>query len=486
MTDWHGKPYYSLDAYCKNVYQHKLYKIALNAHLTCPNRDGTLDVRGCIFCSKGGSGEFSVPLCEGMAPDMEKQLADGLRLFGTKNVGEEFIAYFQAYTNTYGPLPYLESIYRSALDHPKIRGISIATRPDCVSADVVSLLQGLAKEYPEKFLWIELGLQTAQDETARRMNRGYPLSVFTDACRRLKEAGLTVIVHLIFGLPGESREDMLNTVRFVADLNPPVDGVKLQMLHVLKGTALGAQYAKDPFPLLTLEDYAGLVAESVRLLPKSTVLHRLTGDAPGPLLLAPEWTRNKKRVLNTIHRALKESEMQTQPEKQKTQLELSTADLLLRTLTLEDLEELARMWNYPEGVPLEEARTVLQDMEHNREKNRPNAIFHLCLAIVEKQAPKRIIGWCGLDGIAAPGQTVLFYIVEEGCRGRGYATQCAKELLRYAFEDMACERIAGGCAKDNLASKRVMEKAGMRLQSRTKHGGWNYTMDRATFLGLER
>lgn len=303
MTDWHGKPYYSLDAYCKNVYQHKLYKIALNAHLTCPNRDGTLDVRGCIFCSKGGSGEFSVPLCEGMAPDMEKQLADGLRLFGTKNVGEEFIAYFQAYTNTYGPLPYLESIYRSALDHPKIRGISIATRPDCVSDDIVTLLQGLAKEYPEKFLWIELGLQTIHENTARHIRRGYELPVFEDAFQRLAAAGIPVIVHLIIGLPGEVDHHVLESVDYVSSLRP--FGVKLQLLHVLKDTDLAKDYLAGKFEALTKEAYLSLLSECIARLDPSIVIHRVTGDGRGADLIAPDWSRNKKDVLNSLHHLLK-------------------------------------------------------------------------------------------------------------------------------------------------------------------------------------
>ena len=155
-----------------------------------------------------------------------------------------------------------------------------------------------------KPVWVELGLQTVHDRTAARLNRGYPLSTFAAAYARLKAAGLTVVVHLIFGLPGESRADMLDTVRYVAGLSPPVDGVKLQMLHVLKGTALGDRYEAEPFPLLSLEEYASLTAESLRILPPRTVIHRLTGDAPGPLLLAPEWTRNKKRVLNTVRRAV--------------------------------------------------------------------------------------------------------------------------------------------------------------------------------------
>lgn len=303
MTDWHGKPYYSLDAYCKNVYHHKLYKIALNAHLTCPNRDGTLDVRGCIFCSRGGSGEFAVPISEKSANDMERQLAEGLKLFGTKNVGEEFIAYFQAYTNTYGPLPYLEQIYRSALRHPKIRGVSIATRPDCVGDDIVSLLQRLAKDYPEKFIWIELGLQTIHEETARHIRRGYELPVFEDAFHRLSAAGIPVIVHMILGLPDETSDLILESVDYLSALRP--FGVKLQLLHVLKDTDLAREYEEGQFDVLTKEAYLALLSECIAHLDPTIVIHRVTGDGRGTDLIAPDWSRNKKDVLNSLHHLLK-------------------------------------------------------------------------------------------------------------------------------------------------------------------------------------
>lgn len=277
-------------------YGEKVYKLSLSAGCTCPNRDGTVGVGGCAFCSAGGSGDFAA----GPAP-LEEQIAEARARIARKTDARKFIAYFQSFTNTYGDPERLESLYRQTLLRPEIVALSLGTRPDCLGPEIMEMLRRLNEIKP---VWVELGLQTAHDATAARMNRGYPLTVFTDAYRRLKAAGLTVIVHLIFGLPGESRADMLDTVRFVASLEPPVDGVKLQMLHVLKGTALGARYEAEPFPLLTLEEYANLIAQSVRILPETTVLHRLTGDAPGPLLLAPAWTRNKKRVLNTIHRAI--------------------------------------------------------------------------------------------------------------------------------------------------------------------------------------
>ena len=277
-------------------YGEKVYKLSLSAGCTCPNRDGTVGVGGCAFCSAGGSGDFAA----GPAP-LEEQIAEARARIARKTDARKFIAYFQSFTNTYGDPERLESLYRQTLLRPEIVALSLGTRPDCLGPEIMEMLRRLNEIKP---VWVELGLQTAHDATAARMNRGYPLTVFTDAYRRLKAAGLTVIVHLIFGLPGESRADMLDTVRFVVSLEPPVDGVKLQMLHVLKGTALGARYEAEPFPLLSLEEYADLIARSVRILPETTVLHRLTGDAPGPLLLAPEWTRNKKRVLNTIHRAI--------------------------------------------------------------------------------------------------------------------------------------------------------------------------------------
>ena len=285
-----------LSEYLQAQYGEKVYKLSLSAGCTCPNRDGSVGVGGCAFCSEGGSGDFAAQL----AP-LEEQIAEAKARIACKTDAKKFIAYFQSFTNTYGPVERLESLYRQTIQRPEIVALSLGTRPDCLGPAVMEMLSRLNAIKP---VWVELGLQTAHDETAARMNRGYALDTFLDAYRCLKAAGLTVIVHLIFGLPGERREDMLKTVRLVAGLRPAVDGVKLQMLHVLKGTALGAQYEAEPFPLLTLEEYADLIAESVRLLPEGTVLHRLTGDAPGPLLLAPEWTRNKKRVLNTIHRAI--------------------------------------------------------------------------------------------------------------------------------------------------------------------------------------
>ena len=277
-------------------YGEKVYKLSLSSGCTCPNRDGTLGVGGCTFCSEGGSGDFAAAC----AP-IDKQLEEAKARIRQKTDARRFIAYFQSYTNTYGDLDRLEALYTETLRHEEIEILSLGTRPDCLGDDVLAMLERLNAMKP---VWIELGLQTIHERTAKAVHRGYDLSAFEEGYHALKALGLTVIVHVIFSLPGETKEDMLDTVRYLASLDPPPDGVKLQMLHVLRGTQLGADYEKAPFPLLTMEEYAELVAQSVRILPEKTVIHRLTGDAPGKLLIAPEWTRNKKRVLNAVNREI--------------------------------------------------------------------------------------------------------------------------------------------------------------------------------------
>ena len=277
-------------------YGEKVYKLSLSSGCTCPNRDGTLGVGGCTFCSEGGSGDFAAAC----AP-IDEQLEEAKARIRSKTDARRFIAYFQSYTNTYGDLNRLEALYRETLRHEEIEILSLGTRPDCLGRDVLAMLERLNAMKP---VWVELGLQTIHERTARAVHRGYDLAAFEEGYHALKALGLTVIVHVIFSLPGETREDMLSTVRYLAALDPPPDGVKLQMLHVLRGTQLGEDYEKAPFPLLTLEEYAELIAQSVRILPEETVIHRLTGDAPGKLLIAPEWTRNKKRVLNAVNREI--------------------------------------------------------------------------------------------------------------------------------------------------------------------------------------
>jgi hypothetical protein len=298
---WFGKPYYSLDAYCKNTYGEKLYKIALNAGLTCPNRDGSLDTRGCIFCSTGGSGDFAVKT--GDYPSIAEQLAAGRSLFGSKQTGQRFIAYFQAYTNTYGPLPYLEKIYREALREPSVAGISIATRPDCIPEEVVTLLVNLRDEFPDKFVWIELGLQTIHEKTAVFLRRGYRLNVYDNCVTMLGKAHIPVITHVILGLPAETTTDVLETVDHINQSGS--QGIKLQLLHVLKGTDLDTLYMQGSYTPLTMEEYLTLLITCLEHLSPDIVVHRLTGDGPKDLLRAPLWSLDKRNVLNSLHHRMK-------------------------------------------------------------------------------------------------------------------------------------------------------------------------------------
>lgn len=298
--EWHGKPYYSLDSYCKNTFHHKCYKIALNARMSCPNRDGTLGTRGCIFCSRGGSGDFAVDMA---GKSMPEQLTEGMAKFGSKATGQDLIAYFQAYTNTYAPLPYLEEVYRSALDHPDVCGISIATRPDCLGIEVLDLLAKLRDEYPDKFLWIELGLQTIHEDTARYIRRGYPLSCFEQACADLKALQIPFIVHTILGLPGETNIQPLQTMDYLNRIQP--FGIKLQLLHVLKDTDLADDYLAGKFEVLTFDAYIDLVISCLAHLSPDIVIHRVTGDGPKNLLIAPTWSMDKRGVLNELHHRMK-------------------------------------------------------------------------------------------------------------------------------------------------------------------------------------
>lgn len=299
--DWNGKPYHSLDYELKKQFGHKVYKLSLNGGMTCPNRDGTLGRGGCIFCSAGGSGDFAAPVMDSVHEQIE---AAKLQVQRKMSGPGSYIAYFQSYTNTYAPVDYLEALFREAVSHPDIAALSIGTRPDCLPPEVIRLLKEINKEKP---VWIELGLQTIHESTAELIRRGYELPCFIDAVRRLKEAGLTVIVHVILGLPGETEDMMLETIRFLANHTPPVDGIKLQLLHVLKGTKLAALYEAAPFPVMTMEEYIDLILKGIRLLPPHIVIHRLSGDGPKKLLIAPEWSGNKRLFLNSLTRALRET-----------------------------------------------------------------------------------------------------------------------------------------------------------------------------------
>lgn len=292
------KRYFSFDSYLKNTFGEKVYKISLNGGFNCPNRDGTLGTRGCIFCSEGGSGDF--------APDavlpINEQIKEGIRMIRQKTDASKYISYFQAFTNTYAPYEKLHSLFYDAILRKEIVGLAVGTRPDCLPPDVLELLDELNQIKP---VFVELGLQTIHEETAQFIRRGYPLSCFEQAVKALHDLGINVVVHLILGLPGETEEMMLQSVRYLNQL--PVNGVKFSLLHVLKHTDLGALYEKHPFPVYELDDYVDFVIRCIEELREDIVIHRLTGDGPKDLLIAPRWTLNKRKVLNEISRRMKET-----------------------------------------------------------------------------------------------------------------------------------------------------------------------------------
>ena len=308
--DWNQKPYHSLDYELKRRFGRKIYKLSLDGGMTCPNRDGTLGNRGCIFCSSGGSGDFAAQACPDVWVQIEAAKARVRRKMPPESSAmsppaPSYIAYFQSYTGTYAPLPRLRSLFERAVSHPDVALLSVATRPDCLPDETVSLLAVLNRRKP---VWVELGLQTVHEDTARFIRRGYGFPVFEDACRRLKAAGITVVVHVILGLPGEDRERMLETITRMADFSRAglIDGIKLQLLHVLKGTDLADYYQNHPFPIFSMEEYIDFVIDCAELLPPELVIHRLTGDGPKSLLIAPSWSGNKRLVLNTLARRFKE------------------------------------------------------------------------------------------------------------------------------------------------------------------------------------
>ena len=296
--------YISLSEYLKNKYGTKVYKLSLTSGCTCPNRDGTISTGGCIFCSEGGSGDFAAKFMP-----LNEQIASARKLVDAKiperiPLSErKYIAYFQSFTNTYGDQNRLMALFKEVLSYPEIVGLSIGTRPDCLSEEMISFLAELNKD---KEVWVELGLQTIHEETATLINRGYKLDVFDDAYTRLTSAGLKVVVHVILGLPGESNEDILETIEYLAKLQPTLFGIKLQLLHILKGTKLADMYQENPFHIYELDEYCELVGHCLKLLPKETVIHRLTGDGPKKLLIAPLWSGNKKLVMNTMRKYISE------------------------------------------------------------------------------------------------------------------------------------------------------------------------------------
>ena len=296
---WNGRRFHTFDYDCREHFGSKLYKLSLNAGFSCPNRDGTLDTRGCIFCSAGGSGDFAA------SPKLSvtEQIEAAKSLVASKNPSGRYIAYFQAYTNTYAPVERLEAVFTEAIYHPDIAALSIATRPDCLPAEVLELLARLQRIKP---VTVELGLQTMHPHTAAFIRRGYPPETYEAAVHALQRIGVNIVTHLILGLPGESTADMLASVRYVCSL--PLNGIKLQLLHVLKGTDLALYYQAHPeaFPLLHLQDYVDTLLACLAIIPPDIVIHRITGDGPKQLLLAPDWSANKKLVLNTIEHTMKE------------------------------------------------------------------------------------------------------------------------------------------------------------------------------------
>lgn len=288
--------YTSLNEYLKSRFGCKVYKIAVDGGFTCPNRDGTIDSRGCIFCSAGGSGEFA----SDRNLSISQQIENGKRLVEKKIKDGKYIAYFQPFTNTYAPVERLRGLYMQAVEHPDIVAVSVATRPDCLGDDVLDLLDEINKIKP---LFVELGLQTIHESTAKYIRRGYALDVYDKAVDDLKSRGINVVTHVILGLPGESTEDMLKTVEYVCR---NTDGIKLQLLHIIKGTDLANEYEQGKISVLDFDEYVNLIKQCVDIIPKNVVIHRLTGDGAKKDLIAPMWSADKKRVLNAINKSLSE------------------------------------------------------------------------------------------------------------------------------------------------------------------------------------
>lgn len=291
--------YYSLNEYYQQKFGKKVYKLSISAGLSCPNRDGTLATGGCIFCSRGGSGEFAAS-CSLSITD---QLEQAKRRIASKTRDNAYIAYFQPFTNTYGEIDYLRKIYFEAIAPEEIVGLSIATRPDCLPDEVLELLTEINEIKP---VTVELGLQTIHPATAAYIRRGYDLCVYDEAVKKLHSIGIEVVTHIILGLPGESADMMLESVRYAGRVS---NGIKLQLLHVLKDTDLAAAYAAREFETMSLDEYTDILCRAIELLPPNVVIHRLTGDGDKRSLIAPLWSADKKRVLNHIKKALDDREI---------------------------------------------------------------------------------------------------------------------------------------------------------------------------------
>ena len=293
---WGEKRYHSLDYALKSQFGEKVYRIALNGGMTCPNRDGKIGYGGCIFCSGMGSGDFAGSACK----TITEQLAEGKAILARKRPVHAYIAYFQAFTSTYAPIEYLRKVFTEAIEDPDVKVLAIATRPDCLDSDVLELLDELNQIKP---VWVELGLQTIHEESARYIRRGYELPVFENAVSELRKRGIDVIVHTILCLPNETDQDILKTIEYLN--HQDIQGIKLQLLHVLKDTDLADIYLASPFYIPTPEEYYQLLGMCISHLRPDIVIHRLTGDGPKNLLIAPLWTCNKRQVLNQFQSYLK-------------------------------------------------------------------------------------------------------------------------------------------------------------------------------------
>ncbi|WP_251860643.1 TIGR01212 family radical SAM protein [Clostridium sp. Marseille-Q2269] len=299
-TKWYDKQYHSLNYFLRNKFACKVFKISLDAGFSCPNRDGKISTGGCIYCSERGSGDF--------AGDrhfkIHKQFEDVKKIMKEKWNSDKYIAYFQAYTNTYAPINILRQKYEEAIREEGVVALAIATRPDCLDEDVLNLIEELSKK---KYIWVELGLQTINDETAKIINRGYNLNIFERAVKDLRDRNIDVVVHTIFGLPGETKEDMIETVKYISKTD--IQGVKFHLLHLLKDTPLVSLYNSGKLQFLSMDEYVELICKSITLLPPSMVVHRLTGDAPRSLLIGPIWSLKKWEILNAIDKKMKDDNL---------------------------------------------------------------------------------------------------------------------------------------------------------------------------------
>ena len=285
----------TLNEHYKEKFGCKVYKLSIDGGFTCPNRDGTIGTKGCIFCSEKGSGEFSEKYCGNITAQLEKAKERVI----SKNKNGKYIAYFQSFTGTYAPIDRLEKLYREAMSFPDVVGISIATRPDSINEEALSLLKELAKE---SAVYIELGLQTVKEESISYIRRGYPNKVYTEAVKKLNQIGVNVVTHIILGLPGENTEDAVNTTKFA--LSSGTDGIKFHLLYVTRGTDLHKDYEIGLFKTLTLEEYTTTLKACTDILPNNIVVHRITGDGAKKDLIAPLWSGDKKRVLNYLNKTI--------------------------------------------------------------------------------------------------------------------------------------------------------------------------------------